>query len=74
MENMAIIKMEEYQELLKKAKAYDEASAETNMFTEFLKETGRLNKEVIKDYERWKDRPKQSNMVNLGDIPIIGDR
>lgn len=74
MENMAFIKMDEYQELLKKSKAYDEASAETNMFTKFLRETGRLTKDVIKDYEMWKNKPRQSNMTNLGDIPIIGDK
>lgn len=71
MENMAFIKMSEYQDLLKKSKQYDEAQHETSMFTEFLKETGRLNHETIRDYEKWKNKPKVSTMSNLGDIPPI---
>lgn len=72
MENMAFIKMSEYQELLKKSKDYDDASSETRMFTEFLKETGRLTHEVLLDYEKWKNKPKMSTLTDLSDLTDSG--
>lgn len=55
MENMALIKMEEYQELLTKSKRYNELVAEHNNFTRFLNETGRNSEDMMIDYEKWKD-------------------